>query len=69
MENKKTAVDWIFLMLNNPNRDQRFAKKLLDKAKEIEKEQIMDAYSFGWLNGCADKNPSEEFYYEENYGK
>ena len=26
-------------MLNNPNNDQVFAKKLLDKAKEMEKEQ------------------------------
>lgn len=36
---KQTAVEWLFLMLNNPNNDQVFAKKLLDKAKEMEKEQ------------------------------
>ena len=38
---KQTAVDWLFEMLNNPKRDQEFAKKLLDKAKEMEKEQII----------------------------
>jgi len=36
---KQTAVEWLFLMLNNPNNNQVFAKKLLDKAKEMEKEQ------------------------------
>jgi hypothetical protein len=41
MENKKqvTAVEWLFLMLNNPNSDQDFANKLLNKAKEMEKQQ------------------------------
>jgi hypothetical protein len=44
---KQTAVEWLFLMLNNPNNDQVFAKKLLDKAKEMEKEQIFDAFGVG----------------------
>lgn len=41
MESNKqqTAVDWLFLMLNNPKTDQEFAHKLLQKAKEIEKER------------------------------
>lgn len=34
-----TAVEWLFLMLNNPKTDQEFAKKLFDKAKEMEKEK------------------------------
>jgi hypothetical protein len=38
--NKQTAVEWLFLMLNNPNKDQEFANKLLQQAKEMEKEQI-----------------------------
>lgn len=37
---KETAVEWLFFMLNNPNKDQEFFKKLLDKAKEIEKTNI-----------------------------
>ena len=39
----KTAVEWLFLMMNNPNKDQEFANKLLEKAKEMEKQQIIDA--------------------------
>ena len=35
MEKQRTAVDWLFQMLNNPKSDQEFAKKLLDKAKEM----------------------------------
>jgi hypothetical protein len=45
--NKQTAVEWLFLMLNNPNRNQDFANKLLEKAKAMEKEQIINAYSEG----------------------
>jgi hypothetical protein len=44
---KQTAVEWLFLMLNNPNRDQEFANKLLLKALEMEKQQIMDAFNSG----------------------
>lgn len=36
-----TAVEWLFLMLNNPNRNQDFANKLLEKAKSMEKEQMV----------------------------
>ena len=42
-----TAVEWLFLMLNDPNRNQEFAQKLLDKALELEKEQIIRAYKDG----------------------
>lgn len=68
MENKRTAVDWLFLMLNDPNRDQDFAKKLYDKAKEIEKEQILDACHHGV---DYDKSPykNAEQYYNATYGK
>jgi hypothetical protein len=39
---KKTAVEWLFLMMNNPNKDQEFANKLLDKAKEMEKKEKIE---------------------------
>ena len=57
MENKKqvTAVEWLFLMLNNPNKDQKFANKLLDKAKEMEKQQ-QDEFAIGFAEWCLDEN-------------
>ena len=71
---KQTAVEWLFLMLNNPNKDQEFAKKLLDKAKEMEKEQIINSRENGFLWGMrstnnfyADKVIESEQYYKETY--
>jgi hypothetical protein len=66
---KKTAVEWLFMMLNNPNRNQEFAYKLFDKAKEIEKQQIMDAFGSGEDNIDANgdliiKNGAEQYYKE-----
>jgi hypothetical protein len=70
---KQTPVDWLFLMLNNPNKDQEFSNKLLDKAKQIEKEQMI---KFAKL--CLDKSLdldiktvhlNIEQYYNESYEK
>lgn len=47
MNKKQTAVEWLFLMLNNPNRDQDFANKLFEKAKEMERQQIIGAFNSG----------------------
>lgn len=44
---KQTAVEWLFLMMNNPNSNQEFNNKLFEKAKEIEKEQIDKAFKKG----------------------
>ena len=62
---KQTAVEWLFFMLNNPNRNQEFANKLFEKAKEMEKEQIIDAYDKGEFNqGC---NEDAEQYYSQAF--
>ena len=64
--NKQTAVEWLFTMLNNPNSDQVFAKKLLDKAKEMEKDQIMNS----WVKGViSDGNKTAKQYYNETFKK
>ena len=68
---KQTAVEWLFLMLNNPNRNQDFANKLLKQAKAMEKEQIMMAVKDSWYmaKGSNFQEPQEEQYYNETYGK
>lgn len=38
-----------------------------DQAKEMEKEQIQEAYWLGTINWESQKNAEE--YYKENYGK
>ena len=71
---QKTAVEWLFLMLNNPNRDQDFANKLLDKAKEMHKAEIAQAYEDGVADefiyatySARDFDKTGEQYYNENY--
>ncbi len=43
----KTAVEWLFLMMSNPKSDQEIENKLLEKAKEMEKQQIENAFKKG----------------------
>jgi hypothetical protein len=63
---QQTAVEWLFLMLNNPNKDQELANKLLQKAKEMEKEQIMNA--FDECGNWQDNYTDSEHFYNETYG-
>jgi hypothetical protein len=66
MEKQQTAVEWLFLMMNNPNKDQEFANKLYDKAKEMEQEQIMNA----WVKGVVSEGDmTARQYYNETYEK
>ena len=60
---KQTAVEWLFLMINNPNKDQEFANKLFEKAKEMEKEQIIESYDVQWVENI--KNGKD--YYNETF--
>lgn len=56
----QTAVEWLFLMMNNPNRDQEFANKLLEKAKEMEAyNRKMEAMKY-YLKGFEDAELTEK---------
>ena len=43
---KKTAVEWLLDSLDY-NQNMLGIKEIIEKAKEMEKEQIKNAYSFG----------------------
>jgi hypothetical protein len=64
MEGKKqTAVEWLFEQWDNWDLS---IKELFEKAKQMEREQIMDAYNSG------QQIPPFEYaeqYYNETYGK
>lgn len=71
MENKQTAVEWLidnWIKFNDIDIElDDFAnlRPLLEKAKQMEKQQIIDAYNKGEFNqGC---NEDAEQYYNENY--
>jgi hypothetical protein len=68
MENKRTAIDWLFRQLWDEPQDKFTWYALLQEAKKMEKEQISDA----WYNGMKSDNGhfgTNEQYYNETYGK
>jgi hypothetical protein len=69
----KTAVEWFAnellyleneydMKLINKNEYQEKRKELIEQAKEMEKEQIMQAFANGKING--DKNWAHRYYNE-----
>jgi hypothetical protein len=62
---KQTSVDWLFQQLWETPKDKLTWHSILEQAKQMEKEQIIDAYDKGEFNqGC---NEDAEQYYNENY--
>jgi len=70
MENK-TAVDWLFKALWEEPKDKMVWYAILDKAKEMEKEQIIDAHDAAYIamNLCFRGFDRSVEYYENNYGE
>lgn len=73
----KTAVEWLAEKLEYVNwmrnRDEIFPeiadqwrKHYLEQAKEMEKEQIVDAFEIGYENGAC-VNQGESIYHGHNY--
>ena len=75
---KQTAVEWLFEQLCSEklswNKD-RMGKLFIDlrtsdilqQAKEIEKEQIEEAYMVGYYNHSVNSIMDSEEYYEQNF--
>jgi hypothetical protein len=78
---KQTAVEWLKLQLEEYGDPQyceltwKELDELCEQAKEMEKEQIKDAWLNAWkdsmINPLEDKyyEPEAEQYYNETYGK
>jgi len=66
---QQTAIEWLidkhFGGIENVTPD---FKKHIEQAKEMEKEQIEDAYKRGWDIGDFGSDCWEEIYYKETYG-
>jgi hypothetical protein len=60
---KKSSIDWLFLMVNNPNYTQEMALKCLKEAKRIHEEEIKNAYEISRTSIMTSKQ-----YYEETFG-
>ena len=68
---KQTAVEWVFEYLWK-NHHLSFSDNILNQAKQMEKEQIMDAYGQGIADEAGeilDATKDAQQYYNETYGK
>ena len=66
---KQTAIEWLFKQLWEEPKDKMVWYAILDKAKEMEKEQIMQAV-YDSMGTNFDPNMGRaELYYKEKYGK
>jgi hypothetical protein len=71
---KQTAIEWFIektiesghLWVTDTPSDMTELGKLIEQAKQMEKEQIMDAYKAD-LHPCSDEDAEQ--YYNETYNK
>jgi len=68
---KQTAVEWLIEHLNLDETSPNYNKLTTEKAKEMEKEQIIESYCQGCFDISKDENifPREtsEQYYNQTY--
>jgi len=72
---KQTAVEWLEQQIKLRGITHYFSiRELIEQAKEMEKQQIIEAFDFGDYcvdlpeGGWKQKYDSPEQYYNENYG-
>ena len=66
MENKQTAVEWLFKMLWDEPKDKLNWYAFLKKAKEMEAEQLNQACYDGYYQ---EEHMDTREYYNNTYGK
>jgi hypothetical protein len=62
---KQTAVEWLEKQLFNKR--GALNKSDIDKAKEMEKEQIIKAHTNGWNKGIQNELTISQEYYKQTY--
>lgn len=66
-----TAVEWLFQKLWDTQKDKFTWHSIFEQSKEMEKQQIIDAFWNGDNTDCISEQNSKEFaeqYYKETYG-
>jgi len=64
---KQTAVEWLVEQFQEWNSPRKW-KEIIDQAKQMEKQQIIDAYDDGnYAYGMGIKEPEQ--YYNETFSK
>jgi hypothetical protein len=66
---QQTAVEWLDRWFrDNPEATHEEGNKALEQAKQMEKEQIIDATCLGKYNNIDDRQKGEE-YYNQTYNQ
>ncbi len=65
---KQTAVEWLTEKLRTEF-GFAFSNNILEQAKEMEKQQIIDAYASGYIDGVAQNKITAEQYYNDTFNK
>jgi HEPN domain-containing protein len=65
---KQTAVEFLKKMLKD-NSSEVFEGNIWEQAKELEKQQIIDAYASGYIDGVAQNKITTEQYYNDTFKK
>jgi len=65
---KQTALEWFIEQLINEEGIDFIPTIFVNQAKEMEKEQIIDAHNNGYGSGYMDEGISPEKFYNETYG-
>jgi hypothetical protein len=70
MSNKQTAIDWLYSQISFNGLDDPDGE-VLKKAKQMEKEQIKDAFTDGCIGELYEINAyyTSEKYYNETYNQ
>jgi hypothetical protein len=70
MENKQTAIEWLFQSLWEEPKDKMNWNAILEKAKAMEKEQIVEAFNSGQAKEASECFWTKgNFYFENTYGE
>ena len=70
--NKQTAVEWLekeFVKLEATIGVYSKMYEIIEQAKEIEKQQIVEAYRLGHIFHDSNDSNSAQEYYDTEYGK
>jgi hypothetical protein len=63
---KQTAVEWLYEQLTSTWFDKTSGQHILEQAKELEKQQIIDAWENGYEHGACVYD-GESIYHGSNY--
>jgi hypothetical protein len=66
MNKQQTSIEWLLDRIEDVDNSPEIWELIKDKAKEMEKQQIVDSFEIGYVNGGG-VNKGEKIYHGGNY--